>query len=413
VAVAAALILAWPGPATAAHPLPKQTRALALRVEFPERTAVGAKRRFTNEAGNGLVDRLVSYFDEVSRRRFHIEARVSDKVYRLPKPRAAYVSRPRDMLRDALAAAYRPAPEGEKALIDTVNPDVLIVYFAGPGAESDMNKKFRRRLPWSNAVTSQQFLRAGPHRISYGIVVGVDPLMKLSAFGVSCHEFGHLLDWPELYAPNKVHEGIGVWGLMGQGTWIGMGDQPPHPSAYAKLKAGWVDAHVVEKTEHIELPSVERSGEVIKIFARGPEHPHEYFLIENRQRIGFDRSIRGEGLLIWHIDERQKSFRRSQDIVKHKRVDLLTADSWPSHLDLGHSGGGNRGDAGDPWAARADGPGPETKPGTRSYDGTPGRFAIRNISASGPVMSFDIVFGEQTAIVPTPDNKVSASEDGT
>jgi M6 family metalloprotease-like protein len=413
VAFTVPLLLGCVAPAAAAHPLPKQTRALVLRVEFPEREALGAKRRFTNEAGNGLVDRLVSYFDEVSRRRFHIEARVSDKVYRLPQPRASYVSRPRDMLRDALAAAYRPEPEGEKRLIDTLQPEVLIVYFAGAGAESDMNKKFRRRLPWSNAVSSRNFLRAGPHRLSYGIVVGVDPLMKLSAFGVSCHEFGHLLDWPELYAPNKAHEGIGVWGLMGQGTWVGMGDQPPHPSAYAKLRAGWVDARIVEKSEHIELPSVERSGEVVKIFARGPEHPHEYFLIENRERRGFDRSIRGEGLLIWHIDEHQSSFRRSQDIPHHKRVDLLTADSWPSHLDIGHSRGGNRGDSGDPWAARPDGPGPDTKPGTGSYDGTPGRFAIRNISTAGPVMSFDVVFGDGITTNENRTDKLSASEDDT
>lgn len=409
----AALLFGWHAPATAAHPLPKQPRVLVLRVEFPAHEALGKKRRFTNEAGNGLVDRLVSYFDEVSRRRFHIEARVSDKVYQLPKARPKYVSRPREMLRDALAAAYQPAPKGEKALIDALQPDVLIVYFAGAGAESDMAQKYRSRLPWSNAVTSRNFLRAGRHRISYGMVVGVDPMMKLSAFGVSCHEFGHLLEWPELYAPNKIHEGIGVWGLMGQGTWVGMGRQPPHPSAYAKLKAGWTNTRVVEKTEHIELPSIERSGEVIKIFARGAEYPREYFLIENRQRVGFDRSIRAEGLLIWHIDERQTSFRRSQDIVKHKRVDLLTADSWPSHLDLGYSRGGNRGDAGDPWAARADGPGPDTQPGTGSYDGTPGRFAIRNISTSGPVMSFDIVFADDTTAVPPSDATLSASEDGT
>ena len=378
---------------------------LVLRVEFPGIEAQGSLRRYTNPAGTGLVDRLVHYFEEASLKRFQIEPAISPRVYELPKPRPEYIGKPREMLRDAMALAYRPAPEGDKELIDRLKPDVVAVYFAGPGAESDMQKKFRRFLPWSNAVISRHFLRAGDHRISRAMVVGVDPLSKLKPFGVSLHEFGHLLDWPELYAPNKVHEGIGVWGLMGQGTWVGYGDHPPHPSAYAKLKAGWVDARVIEKTTHVELPAVGRSGEIIKIFARGPEHPEEYFLIENRERRGFDRSIRGEGLLIWHVDESRSSFRRSQDVVHHKRVDLLTADSWPSHLDVGHSRGGNRGDAGDPWADRKDGPGPDTKPSTASYDGTPGRFAIRNISKPGPVMTFDVVF--------EPPPAVSASEDGT
>ena len=43
-----------------------------------------------------------------------------------------------------------------------------------------------------------------------------------SSFGVLCHEFGHLLGLPELYAPGgAMNEGIGKWGLMGQGTWVG------------------------------------------------------------------------------------------------------------------------------------------------------------------------------------------------
>ena len=379
------------------EPLPARTRMLALRVEFPRIEAVGTLKRYTNPAGTGLVDRLSTYFDEVSLGRFQVDAVVSPHVYKLPRRRPEYKGRPREMLQDALALAYRPGPEGDKELIDRFQPDVLAVYFAGPGGESDIKRKYRPYLPWSNAVLAHSGLRAGEHVIPKGLVIGVDPLSKLKPFGVSLHEFGHLFGWPELYAPNKVHEGIGVWGLMGQGTWLGLGDQPPHPSAYSKLQAGWVDVRVIEETTHVELPSIERSGEVVKIFARGPEHPEEYFLIANRERRGFDRSIRGEGLLIWHIDERQSSFRRSQDVPEHKRVDLLTADSWPSHLDIGSSRGGNRGDAGDPWADRVEGPGPDTRPSTASYDGTPGRFAIRNISKAGQVMSFDVEFTSPTA----------------
>ena len=43
-------------------------------------------------------------------------------------------------------------------------------------------------------------------------------------------------------------------------------------------------------------------------------------------------------------------------------------------------------------AARKDGPGPDTRPSTAAYDGTRGRFAIRNISPAGEVMTFDVVF---------------------
>lgn len=414
-----------PPPPETSPPLPEPSpgrvlKALVLRASFPKVAPTGKRRRFTQPDETGMIDRLGRYLNETSLGRLKLETEVSHKIYGLEKPRIAYVSNPAKMLRDTLQLAARPAPDGEKSLIDAFAPDLVILFFAGPAAETDMQLQFRGKLPWSNAVRALNYTLPSGHRILHGVVVGERPLARLDPFGVLCHEVGHILGWPELYAPNQPHEGIGVWGLMGQGTWVGMGKAPPHPSAYSKLMSGWVDPQIVERSQRIELPAVETSGKVVQIFARGPDYPREYFLIENRQKIGFDRSLRGDGLLIWHVDERRTSFRRSQDIPTHKRVDLLTADSWPSHLDLGHKNGGNRGDAGDPWADRPEGPGPNTLPHTGSYDGTPGRFAIRNISPSGKVMTFDIEFVESESpvsakpIAPTPGTPaLNASEDDT
>src|SRR5262249_59706875 len=80
-------------------------------------------------------------------------------------------------------------------------------------------------------------------------VIAEKEVEPFSTFGVLCHEFGHLLGLPELYAPGGAkHEGIGVWGLMGQGTWLGRGDQPPHPEAWAKAHLGWVDVETIDHT---------------------------------------------------------------------------------------------------------------------------------------------------------------------
>ncbi|HZR82394.1 MAG TPA: M6 family metalloprotease domain-containing protein [Candidatus Binatia bacterium] len=394
-AVAARRPAASPGAATgasggsaAARRAPARLRVLFLRVAFPDRPSKRPPEDIQNASRSGLVDRLVGYYDEVSSRRFHIDASVSTRVYTLPRPRAEYVDKTEEMVRDALAAAT--APSAERARIARLKPQAVVVFFAGPGEESDMQGTSRAD-PWSNTVIGTRFDAAGTV-VDRATVVGEDPPPPLSPFGVLAHEFGHLLDLPELYAPGRGHEGIGVWGLMGQGSWVGYGDMPPHPCAWSKLRLGWVDAIEVGADRKIALGAVERSAQVVKILAKGPEAPGEYFLIENRRRIGADRSLPGEGLLVWHVDESLTSFRRSQDEVDHKRLDLLTADSWPSHLDRGVSHGGNRGDAGDPWSARREGPGPDTAPSTRAYDGTPGSFAIRNISRADDVMTFEIVF---------------------
>lgn len=365
---------------------------LFLRADFPDVPAKRPASDFRNPASNGLIDRLISYYDEVSLRRFQIQPIMLEGVHRLPQARRFYVQKPDHLLRDALAAASRTDSAEERARLAESRPDAVVVYFAGPGAESDIERKMPGRLPWSNAVSGGFLGKAGDTVITRGIVVAEDPFPPLSPFGVSAHEFGHILGLPELYAPNKAHEGIGIWGLMGQGSWVGLGDAPPHLTAWCKVKLGWADAKLIDHSQRVTLPAVQKSGEVVKIWAKGPETPHEYFLIENRMRIGSDRRLPGEGLLIWHVDESLTSFRGSQDAPQRKRLDLLTADSWPSHLDIGHTRGGNRGDAGDPWANRTRGPGPDTQPSTAAYDGTPGRFSIENISPAGEVMSFDVVF---------------------
>ena len=375
----------------AAPATPPRMRVLFLHVNFPDQLQTRPWSDFQNASRSGLIDRMVDYYEEVSLRRFHLDVIASDRVYTLPRKRAAYYDKTPAMVGDAMRLAARDEPDGEAGLIARTRPEAVVVLFAGPGAESKIGWRDESD-PWSQEVTMPGIAGAGDLVIDRAMVVAESPYPPLSPLGVLCHEFGHLLGLPELYAPNMPHEGIGIWGLMGQGTWVGHGDSPPGMCAWSKLKLGWVDAMVVDHTQHVSLPSVSRSGQVVKIFAMDADQPNEYFLIENREKRGVDRDIPAPGLLIWHVDESLTDFRRSQDNVKHKRVDLLTADHWPSDLDIGHSNGGNRGDAGDSWVNRAVGPGPDTRPSTGAYDGSRGRFAIRNISPAGEVMTFDVAF---------------------
>ncbi len=73
----------------------------------------------------------------------------------------------------------------------------------------------------------------------------------------------------------------------------------------------------------------------------------EYFLLENRQNVGFDSKLPGCGTLIWHIDETRTTNR----LEGHRLVQLEQADGLGS-MDIVPQNG-NRGDAGDPYPGSA------------------------------------------------------------
>jgi len=253
------------------------------------------------------------------------------------------VQRPSALARDAalafVAAANDPA---DRAALTTAQ--AVLVFFAGPGRESHVEGGDPND-PWSN------YTQFAPPVVGLdeACVIAEEEVAPFSNFGVLCHEFGHLLGLPELYAPGGLpQEGIGVWGLMGQGTWLGRGNQPPYPEAWSRLTLGWVDARTIDRTTiGVTLPAVELVPEIVKIPAV-PGRPKEYYLLENRARIGADEKLPGEGVLVWHVDESVGGFRTGETQVAHKLLHLVEADTR-GDLDRGHAAGGDRGGPGDPW----------------------------------------------------------------
>ena len=124
---------------------------------------------------------------------------------------------------------------------------------------------------------------------------------RMADISVYCHEFGHLLGWPDLYSrpENPGAEGLGYWCLMSQQTG---GGRPQHPSAWCKEQLGWLQPAIIDPTvrQKLVLAPIEGSAtECFKILAR--RDGSEYFLLENRRHTGFDESLPGEGLLIWRV----------------------------------------------------------------------------------------------------------------
>jgi hypothetical protein len=123
----------------------------------------------------------------------------------------------------------------------------------------------------------------------------------MASISTMCHETGHILGLPDLYArpENPGSEGLGAWCAMSNQS---PGGRPQHFSAWCKEQLGWITPTVIDpavKQKLILSPIEGSTNECFKVLLR-PDGS-EYFLLENRRKTGFDASLPGEGLLIWRV----------------------------------------------------------------------------------------------------------------
>jgi len=246
------------------------------------------------------------------------------------------------------------------------------VVHAGAGAEETGNES----QIWSH----KWVFTGGPLDADNTKIFGYLTIPENCKIGVCAHELGHLLfGWPDLYDTDGSSEGLGNWCLMGGGSWNGNGDIPAHPSAWCKVNQGWVAVSNRKTNSKATIKDVKTSHRVQRLWMNGTSGK-EYFLIENRQRTLYDRTLPGDGLLVYHVDETIDS----NDDERHPFIKLLEADGRNQLRD-----GANRGDAGDPFPGSAKNVTltATSTPDTKSYGKLDTCVTIRNISASAATMT--------------------------
>lgn len=128
---------------------------------------------------------------------------------------------------------------------------------------------------------------------------------NITTIGVICHEFGHVcgaMDYYDTdYATNGQYDGMGYWDLMSSGNWNGnpAGSRPSHMNAYDKIRSHWVTPTLLTSDASITLKDIKANP---TIYRYNTTTANEYFLLENRQQTGFNASVPGHGLMIYHVD---------------------------------------------------------------------------------------------------------------
>jgi immune inhibitor A len=244
--------------------------------------------------------------------------------------------------------------------------DHLCVVHAGQGQESSFD---------TNCIWSHRWEDFDEPKADTVAVRQYTMLSEFSPVGTFAHEFGHDIGLPDLYDYTGASLGVGSWDLMASGSWADNGNTPVDLSAWCKYKLGWLAPTELAATEgDLALPMQENNSMAYIIWIR---HPDEFFLIENRQKAGWDRFLPGAGMLIWHVDG-SVSDNNNKD---HRLVDLEEADEA--------SAGDSPDDAGDPWHDSPDGFNPYSVPSSAGYIDPPSWWVF-GIGHSADVMNFSV-----------------------
>lgn len=358
-----------------------------------------------------------------------------------------YPNNAQGLVVDAIMAADSIVDFSEYAVNGEV-PNLFVVY-AGTGAEWSTDPSLFWSHSWyisaGDSTLPNGYTADGVKLDRYAVMpeVGGDLTAYLGppgygpyppTVGVYAHEYGHVLGLPDQYDYGYESEGTGYYSLMAGGSWnrypwtgmpgwskgtrIFAANSPAHLDAWSKYMLSFLTPIEISSTTSVTISPAETDPVVYKMvvpYSNGKE----YFLLENRQLIGFDEGLTqfgAHGLAIYHVDmtvfwrnyhrpneaENWKEF-RSEGWKKawtgetHYGISIIQADDqW--HLEHGINGA----DAMDlyPGALGITRLNSYTRPNTSNYyfwGGSAPKFGysgvtVKSIQETGTTISADLDF---------------------
>jgi len=348
---------------------------LVLLVDFQDTkySTANSPDKFRSELFNTTpgVKSANNYYYEISYGKFNVTGEVTAVWYTSAYNMSYYGKDGAQGIDSANGPVYRLVTEA----VRLADPDVdfskfdlnndkivdhLCVVHAGQGQESSTNRDCIWSHRWYDYdEPAADGVHAGPYTM----------LSEFSPVGVFVHEFGHDIGLPDLYDYGYDSFGAGVWDVMATGSWQDSGNTPVHPNCWSKMKLGWLaPVDIAGPETDLGLLNAELNPVAYRIWI---SPPNEYFLIENRQKLGFDMFLPSGGVLIWHIDESVKN----NDDQTHRLVDLEEADEATN--------GDSPVQSTDPWRDSESGFNPASVPNTDSYQGFKTGWWVFKIGASG------------------------------
>lgn len=203
--------------------------------------------------------------------------------------------------------------------------DNVFIFYAGQGEASYGSENTVWPHSWELSSAGKAFQLDGKTLSRYACTNEWEQ-NRPDGVGTFIHEFSHVMGLPDLY--HTTNSGAtftpGEYSVMDYGPYNNNGCTPPNYSIYERNAMGWLEPELLDGAATISLEEIGSSNRGCIIQT---EKNTEFFLIENRQLVGWDKYIPGHGMLIWHIDFVQTVFDRNvvNNTSSHQYVDIVEA----------------------------------------------------------------------------------------
>ena len=296
-----------------------QKKGLVILAEFPDKQfKEGHNRQKYNDILNtsgyttseGFRGSVSDYFHAQSNGLFELTFDVvgpftteHDYAYYGENDKAGNDRRPENMIMEMCRAADSLVNYADYDWDGDGEVDEVFVVYAGKGEADGGGAK----TIWPHMWTLDD---AGKHQTLDGLKINVYACANelkasgtINGIGTFCHEFSHCLGFADLYDISySGFFGMSDFDIMDAGTYGGNGFCPVGYSAFEKMSCGWQDPIVLGDEDIVvdSLKPMNLHGDFYIIY--NDAWPDEYYLIENRQKAGWDEDLPDSGLMISHID---------------------------------------------------------------------------------------------------------------
>jgi M6 family metalloprotease-like protein/uncharacterized repeat protein (TIGR02543 family) len=301
---------------TKAFPTTGNRKLVCILIGFTDRAFIKTQADFNNlfnqvgYSAGGATGSVKDYYLENSYSQFNLTVDVAGP-YTASQNTAYYGAndangndiRPRELVAEAVNLANPNVNYAEYDNDNDGNVDGVYIVYAGYGEEAGGGVNTIWAHAWSlypavylDGKYIQSYSCSAELRGSSGTTI--------TAIGVICHEFGHVLGAPDYYDTNYStggqFDGTGQWDMMAGGSWNNNGVTPAHHNGFTKVYYyNWATATVLDAGTTITLyNSAQNSNSFYRI---NTTTANEFFMVENREKHLFDGYIPGSGMIIYHV----------------------------------------------------------------------------------------------------------------